>query len=139
MKYKLVSVFKINAAITLVACLLVFLSSCETKIDFQTSPVVPAAKGYVTVKKDDNKNYRVYVKVSNLAASTRLLPPKATYVVWISDSKGNAQNIGQIQASDRNSYLETVSSFKPGKLFITAEDTGHPLYPGMVILTTGYF
>lgn len=132
-------ILKISAVIVLIAIFLVSVSSCETKIDFQTSAVVPAAKGYVTVKKDDNRNYKIYVKVSDLAASTRLTPPKATYVVWIVVDKGSVQNIGQIQTSKGNSYLETVSSLEPGKLFITAEDTGDPLYHGLVILTTDNF
>ncbi len=117
----------------------VLFSSCETKINFLTSSVVPAARGYVTVKTDKNKNYVLNIQVSNLAESTRLSPSKSTYVVWVTGVKGNVQNIGQIQTSKLSAALETVSPYKPSKVFITAENEGNVQYPGETILTTDSF
>ncbi len=113
--------------------------SCETKINFLTSTVVPAARGYVTVKTDKNKNYVLTIHVSDLAESTRLTPAKSTYVVWVTGVNGNAQNIGQIQTSNLSASLETVSPYKPNKVFITAENAGNVQYPGETILTTASF
>lgn len=115
------------------------LSSCETKIKFLTSSVVPAANGYVTVNMDKNKNYVLDIHISGLAESTRLSPSKSTYVVWVTGVNGNAQNIGQIQTSNLNAALQTVSPYKPSKVFITAEDGGNVQYPGETVLTTASF
>ncbi len=131
--------FKISVIIASIVMLSVFLSSCETKIDFLTSAVVPAARGYAKVTTDNNKNYKIYISISSLAESTRLTPSKNTYVVWIVDTNSNAQNIGQIQTSKMSASLETVSSFKPSKIFITAEDAGNVQYPSQTILTTAKF
>ena len=49
---------------------------------FSTSSVVPAARGSVKVKNDDNGNYSVAVKVTHLAPADRLTPPKKGYFVW---------------------------------------------------------
>lgn len=126
----------------LISCFLLFvlfLSSCETKINFLKSSVVPAATGYVKLKTDKNKNYAINVQISNLAESLRLTPPKSTYIVWIMGGDGNAQNIGQIQTSNLSASLKTISSFKPTKVFITAEDSGNVTNPGDIILTTANF
>ena len=37
------------------------------KIGFLSSSIVPAARGYVKVKRDINGNYLIQVKISNLA------------------------------------------------------------------------
>ncbi len=83
--------------------------------------------------------HKLNINVSNLAESTRLTPSKATYVVWVVGANNNAQNIGQIQTSNLSASLETVSSFKPSKIFITAEDAGNVQYPSQTILTTSDF
>lgn len=138
-KIKLMSVLMKNIFIAAIAIMVVVFWSCETKIDFLTSSIVPAARGYVTVKTDKNKNYVIHISVSSLAESTRLTPPKATYVLWIVGADNEAQNIGQIQTSNLKASLETVSSFKPNKIFITAEDAGNVKYPSRTILTTASF
>ena len=138
-KNQLMSTLKKYISIASLVIVMVSLNSCKTKIDFLTSAVVPAAKGYVTVERDNNKNYKIYLNVSNFAESTRLTPSKATYVVWVVGGNNNVRNIGQIQTSNLSASLETVSSFKPSKIFITAEDAGNVQYPGDTILTTPSF
>lgn len=138
-KNQLIPFAKKNTFIVAIFIALISLSSCKTKIDFLTSAVVPAARGYATVETDNNKNYKLNINVSNLAESTRLTPSKATYVVWVVGANNNAQNIGQIQTSNLSASLETVSSFKPSKIFITAEDAGNVQYPSQTILTTSDF
>lgn len=59
--------------------------SFSKKIAFQTSSVVPSAEGTVKVKKDDNNNYSIYLKVIRLADPMRLEPPKSTCVVLRTD------------------------------------------------------
>ncbi|MES2517410.1 MAG: hypothetical protein V4585_04830 [Bacteroidota bacterium] len=121
-------------------------SSCTKKIMFLTSPVVPAARGEVVVKKDKNKNFIIHVHLSELAEVSRLSPPKQTYVVWMVTDQNITRNIGQINSKtgmlskQLKASFETASSFKPVRVFITAEDDAMILSPGsQVILTTDSF
>lgn len=122
------------------------LFGCSQKINFETSPVVPAARGTVTVKKDNNQNYRIQIALSNLAEPGRLQPPKKTYVVWMETKDNQAKNIGQINTSGSllssklRSSFETVSTDRPTKIFITAEKDESVQYPNdLVIMTTNSF
>jgi hypothetical protein len=136
-----------NLAIVLVsAATLFFLSSCARKVSFLTSSVVPAAQGTVKVKKDNNKNYDIKIDINNLAEPDRLQPSKKTYVVWMDSDNNEIKNIGQINSSTGflssklKASFQTVSSVKPNKIFITAEDDGNIQYPGsQTVLTTTNF
>ena len=130
----------------LTSMMILSFTSCTKKIVFINSSVVPAAKGYVNVKRDNNKNYVIQIHISNLADVTRLQPPKQTYVVWMITDQGKTENIGQIKSSKSTlskqlkASFETVSSSKPVKIFITAENDGSIQYPGgPVVLSTNSF
>ena len=131
---------------TIVALMLIPLTSCAKKIHFLNSSVVPAAKGFVVVKSDNNKNYKVKIKVSDLAEVDRLESANTTYVVWMKTDQGNTENLGQLKSStsflskQHTAQLETVSSYKPTKIFITTENGINVQYPGKeVVLTTDSF
>lgn len=121
-------------------------TSCSQKIAFQNSTVVPAAQGIVTIKKDNNKNYAIKIKISNLAEVQRLQPAKNVYVVWIETEENRIKNIGQIKSntgfisSKLKASFETVTSFQPTKVFITAEENQDVIYPRyQMVLTTNKF
>ncbi|MCB9299549.1 MAG: hypothetical protein H6566_02805 [Lewinellaceae bacterium] len=121
-------------------------ASCAKKIKFLTSSTVPAAQGYVTVKRDNNQNYVIKIILSNLAEVKRLQPARSNYVVWMETDKGRTENLGQLNSSsgflskNLKASMETTSSYKPAKVFITAEDNTNVQYPGnQVILTTSKF
>lgn len=123
-----------------------FSTACAPKVTFLNSSVVPAAKGWVKVKQDNNKNYVIKVEIEDLAEVERLQSSKQTYVVWMETDRGNTENLGQLKSSksflskQKTASLETVSSFKPGKIFITAEEGINIHYPGnQIILTTDNF
>ena len=144
-KIKLVPAKSIFLMATAVMMLL-FFSSCARKISFQTSAVVPAAKGNVKVTRDKNKNYKIKIALSDLAEPARLQPARNTYVVWMETSDNGTKNIGQINSSTGflssklKADFETVSAFKPVKIFITAEDDASIQYPGMqLVLSTNNF
>ncbi|MFZ4456997.1 MAG: hypothetical protein ACOYOT_12325 [Bacteroidales bacterium] len=131
----------IMALITVIA-----FGSCAQKVTFLTSTVVPAARGYVKIKKDDNKNYNIEVKLLYLAEVNRIQPSKETYIVWMLTDQELVKNIGQVKSStsyfskDLKGSLETVSSFKPCKIFITAEEFAETQVPSSkVVLTTERF
>jgi hypothetical protein len=133
------NVLKLTLLGIMVAMLASF-SSCSKKVAFLTSSVVPAAEGFVQVKKDKNENYSILLKISNLAEVDKLQPPKKTYVVWMETDRGLTKNIGQLVSSKNlNANFETVSSFKPIKIFLTAEDNENIQYPGNVVLSTDVF
>ena len=126
--------------------MLISFSSCAKKITFQNSSVVPAAQGQVTVDKDNNKNYVVKIKIDNLAEVKRLEPSKNTYVVWMETDESIVKNIGQIKSDSKfissklKASFETVTAFKPTKIFITAEDNADAQYPGnFMVLETNKF
>lgn len=122
--------------------LLLTFTSCSKKIQFENSNVVPAARGDVSVKKDKNNNYNIQMEVSYLAEPERLQPPKKYYIVWLSSSDNQIPlNIGQIVGTSKlHVKFESVSSSKPKRIFITAEDDASTQYPGQyVVLETDKF
>jgi hypothetical protein len=121
--------------------LLVLFVSCSKKTAFNTSPIIPAARGEVVVKKDNNENYHIELQISFLAEPERLNPPKSTYVVWMLSEDSNPINLGQIVGTSKlHVKFETVSSSKPKLIFVTAEDDPSVLYPGnMRVLETNKF
>lgn len=125
----------------MVAIIALTMNSCTNKISFLTSSVVPAAEGQVTLKSDKNNNYVIQIEISNLADVSRLQPPKNLYVVWMETDRGQARNIGGIVSSDNlRASFKTISSFKPVRIFITAEENEKTQFPGsMVVLTTNRF
>jgi hypothetical protein len=111
--------------------LLLTFSSCSKKIEFENSNVVPAARGDVSVKKDKNNNYNIQMELSYLAEPERLQPPKKYYVVWLASTDNQIPlNIGQIVGTSKlHVKFESVSSSKPKRIFITAEDDATKQYP----------
>lgn len=135
-------IFQNNAVLIFSMAIMFLLSSCVSKTPFLTSDVIPAARGYVEVKKDDNQNYIIQVSLEYLAEASRLNPPKQTYVIWMESGGKSTKNIGQINSGTNSNKLkasfETSSSTEPSRIFITAEDDGTVSYPGsQVVLTTG--
>ncbi|MCF8368943.1 MAG: hypothetical protein K9G76_07855 [Bacteroidales bacterium] len=125
----------------LVTIMVVSFTSCAKKIVFLKSIVVPAAEGYVKVKTDNNNNYVIQIHLSNLAEIERLQPPKKTYVIWMLTDQQTNENLGRVSTSSNlNATFETVSSFKPTKIFISAEENEEAQYPGnTIVLTTDRF
>ena len=136
---------KFFSGILMIAVMLL-IASCATSESFLNSSVVPGATGTVKVKKDGNQNYLIKLQVEDLAAIERLQTSKEMYVVWMETERGIFENLGQLNSStgfmskQRKASLETVSSFKPVKFFITAENEKDVRYPDQeVILTTDKF
>ncbi len=122
------------------------LNACAKKNRFLTSSTVPAARGYVKITMDKNKNFDIRLKLSGLAEVQRLQPAKQGYVVWMVTQENVTKNIGRLISSTSlfskalKASFESVSSLKPIKIFITAEEDINIQYPaGMNILTTNQF
>ena len=130
----------------LIVVALFSMMSCARKVAFTTSTVVPAAEGSVKIRKDDNKNYTIELKVVRLAEPKRLDPPKNTYVVWMETKEKGTINLGRLNTSSGlfsstlKSSLTTVTPYKPTAFFITAENDERIQYPGgQVVLRTRSF
>ncbi|OFY24933.1 MAG: hypothetical protein A2W98_03910 [Bacteroidetes bacterium GWF2_33_38] len=132
-----------NILIAALSTLIIFsFTSCSHKISFLTSSIVPAARGYVKVKKDDNKNYDIDIEISNLAEVDRLIPKKKVYIVWMISDEDITSNIGQIKITKKKleASLEAISSSKPNKIFITSEEDARVQTPSLdIVLTTDKF
>jgi hypothetical protein len=122
------------------------LASCAKTVTFNQSTTVPGAHGGVRIKKDKNDNYNVDVHVRNLPNPDDLHPPKRSYVVWLETNDNRSLNIGNVNISrglfskKRKGKLETTSSFKPVRIFITPEDEKSPKIPGAeAVLSTSLF
>lgn len=138
----LIGYSKFLFAIAIILCCF----ACEKNIPFEESIVVPAAQGNVSLKKDDNHNYAVSITISNLAEVSRLQPVKSFYLVWAEKEDQTFKNLGQIDSdkgfisSKLKAKFETVTPFKPVKIFITAEnDINIQLPAKQIILTTKNF
>jgi hypothetical protein len=130
----------------LAAILMFSFTSCTKKISFLSSSVVPAAQGTVKVKTDSNKNYAIQIDIANLAEPGRLQPPRQMYIVWVVTDQDMTKNIGQIRTSSGRfskglkASFETVTSFKPTKIFITAENDSNIQDPNWeIVLATDQF
>ncbi len=133
---------KIVLFLVLPFALLQIFTSCSKNVKFENSNVVPAARGDISVKKDNNNNYNIKLEISYLAEPERLQPPKKYYVVWLSSEENQIPlNIGQIVGTSKlHVKFESVSSSKPKRIFVTAEDDVSTQYPGQyVVLETDKF
>ncbi|MFA9390177.1 MAG: hypothetical protein ACERKD_10235 [Prolixibacteraceae bacterium] len=135
-----------NIFLAIATVIVVFaFSSCATRAMFLQSAVVPAAKGKVIIKEDGNNNFAIKVNINNLAQSKNLQPAKNAYVVWMVTNDTINTNIGQIVSSTGafssklKASFETVSAFRPSKVFITAENEADVLIPySAIVISTDF-
>lgn len=129
-----------------VAVAIFFNGACAKKVAFQPSVVVPAARGDVKVSRDKNNNYVIKIDLVNLAEVNRLQTAKDVYLVWLTTDQDSIKNIGQLVSKSGfmshklNASFETVSPFKPKRIFITAETNPNAQVPGdQIVLSTTQF
>jgi hypothetical protein len=129
-----------SLAFIAITVVLFSIASCARKMSFQSSPVVPAAKGHVKIKSDKNHNSTIDMSFSNLAPVDKLTPPRHVYVVWMVTENNGSKNIGKLNSSSSmlssalKASLKTSTAFKPVSFFVTAEDDGAIQYPGSQII-----
>lgn len=129
-----------NAGVILLLISVLFTTSCARKIHFDNSNVVPAARGTVKLKTDDNNNHSIEIKVRHLAPPARLQPPKSVYVVWAETSQNGVQNLGQLKTSTGlisntlKASLDAVTPFTPKRIFITAENQANIEFPSTFVV-----
>lgn len=119
----------------------VLISACSRNVVFPTSEVVPAAEAVLKIDENKSNNYELELKVENLAEPDRLTPSRRNYVVWMVTKKHGTINIGNLKVNRKNkAELETVTPYKPVRVFITAEDGDKVVLPStQVVLDSGEF
>lgn len=114
-----------NMKSILLSILIILMTSCATVVKFPVSTVEPAADITAKIKNDKQNNFVIEVTANYLASAERLSPPKKMYVVWIITKENGTSNIGQMKNDNvQKMKLQTISSFEPKQIFITAEDEG---------------
>ena len=143
---KLTTLMKNGVFVLALSVFALSFSACSNKTAFLNSSVVPGAAGSVKVTKDNNKNTVIKIQITNLAEPDKLQPPRKQYIVWMVTDNDLTRNIGRIKSSRTmfnkrlEGSFETISSFTPVRIFITAEDDADVQYPQeQVILTTTNF
>ncbi|MCF8357701.1 MAG: hypothetical protein K9H26_03010 [Prolixibacteraceae bacterium] len=145
---KTITILKKNVlSVLLIGLIILTFNSCAKQSYFLNSSIVPAAEGKVKVIRDNkNQNYMISINVTDLANVERLQDNKNNYVVWMETDQGKIENLGQIDSSTGflsnklKASLKTSSSYKPVKIFITAEDNTDVQNPGeQIILSTDNF
>ena len=138
--------FKSSLLKIFILAMVISICSCTKKISFLNSSLVPAARGYVEINSDKNKNNVIEIHLTDLAEVQRLEPPRRTYVVWTITNQNMIKNLGQIKSSSGmiskqlKASFRTVTSFNPTRVFITAEDDANTQYAGkQIVLSTKNF
>ena len=113
----------------------VLLTACANKITFPTSDVVPAANAVLEIDRNKSDNYELKLEVTNLAEPSRLTPARGNYVVWMVTEKNGTINLGNLRVTKKSkASLETVTPYKPIRVFITAEDTPKAAIPSTQVV-----
>ena len=125
---------------SIVLSVLIFLmTSCATVVKFPVSTVEPAADISAKIKKNNQNNYVIEITANYLASVERLSPPKKMYVVWMVTSENGINNIGQMKNENAQKMkLQTISSFEPKEIFITAEDEGNITIPSGIEISRAF-
>lgn len=99
------------------------LASCASTVKFPVSELTPAADITAKITKQGKPNYLVTINANNLAAPTRLNPPRNIYVIWAVSENGITRNVGHfMQENAVKSTYKASFPYQPVEVFITAED-----------------
>jgi outer membrane protein OmpA-like peptidoglycan-associated protein len=92
----------------------------STTIDFQGTPLMPAARGEAKV--ESKQGYmEVEVEFDNLQSATRFGPEFLTYVMWAITPEGRATNMGEVILNGTKSKLNVTTELQAFGMIVTAE------------------
>jgi outer membrane protein OmpA-like peptidoglycan-associated protein len=92
----------------------------STTIDFQGTPLMPAARGEAKV--ESKQGYmEVEVEFDNMQSATRFGPEFLTYVMWAITPEGRATNMGEVILNGTKSKLNVTTELQSFGLIVTAE------------------
>jgi outer membrane protein OmpA-like peptidoglycan-associated protein len=108
-----------------------------TKIDFQGTPLMPAAKGGATVESERGV-IRISANFKNMSAPSSFGPEYLTYVLWAVSPDGRPVNLGELTLSDygmgSSSEIKTTSDIQTFGLIVTAEPYYSVTQPSDVVV-----
>ena len=94
--------------------------SGSTKIDFEGTPLLPAAEGKAKVESNMGST-RIETEVKHLAPATKFGSEYLTYVLWAITPEGRAQNLGELAVDDGKAKLLSTTELQAFGLMVTAE------------------
>lgn len=134
-----------NILLGVLATIMIYsFTSSVTKVSFATTSVSPKARGYVKVTKEGSNEYAVSIHISDLTPVSGLQPFKKVYIVWmisdqyITKNLGQLNNISSTSLSVKKTLFQSVTSLKPSKIFITAENDIAIERPGVQVIMATY-
>ena len=92
----------------------------STTIDFQGTPLMPAARGEAKVESKQGYT-EVEVEFDNLQSATRFGPEFLTYVLWAITPEGRATNMGEVILNGTKSKLNVTTELQAFGMVVTAE------------------
>lgn len=104
--------------------------------------MVPGASGTVNVSKDTtNGNFKLDIKVKNLALPGSLTPPATDYVVWLEpyNQQGTPVKQGTIGVDGKlNGELKTQTASNNFNVIVTAEKSETVTAPSNTVVLRGH-
>ena len=92
----------------------------ETKIDFDGTALMPAAKGSAIVSGE--KGYmHIDARFDKLAPPSQFGREYLTYVLWAITPEGRATNLGEVQRDDQDARVKVTTELQAFGLVLTAE------------------
>jgi outer membrane protein OmpA-like peptidoglycan-associated protein len=94
--------------------------SGETKVDFDGTALMPAAKGSAIVSGE--KGYmHIDARFDKLAPPSQFGREYLTYVLWAITPEGRATNLGEVQRDDEDARVKVTTELQAFGLVLTAE------------------
>ncbi|WP_373059089.1 hypothetical protein [Zunongwangia sp. H14] len=134
-------VLHLKNAAAVITCFMaaLLLTGCSQKITFPGSKVIPAAEAKLNVDKNSNDNYKLELRIKNIADPERLSPSRKYYIVWMETRKNGTIKMGNLNVNRKNqAELDYSTPYKPERVFITAENNQNTSSPSRkVVLNSG--
>jgi FlaG/FlaF family flagellin (archaellin) len=121
---------KRTVSLTVAVMLMLSVACASAPQPMQSGKSSPASEGTVQVKKTDNGNTGVSIRVKHVAPASRLAPDAKVDVVWIEPTNGAPQNVGAMNLDDNlEGSLETTTPHARFRVVVTPEASGQAEKP----------
>ena len=107
--------------------------SGETKIDFNGTPSLPAAKGMGKVENKDG-TVTIEAEFEKLEPATKFGAAYLTYVLWAISPEGRANNLGELLLEGNKAKLIVTTRLQSFGLIVTAEPYYAVTYPSELVV-----
>jgi hypothetical protein len=114
-------------------------TACSKKVYFQPNNVGSDLRGFVKLKSDRNKNYKLKLKLFYIEDIEKILENKKTYTIWMQNSDSTTTKIAQFHKDNTNhTEINKIFAEKPTKIFVSEQMQSNIMTPAVTILTLTY-